>query len=109
MTRGRASTDALQSRTTRRSSNGRTVALVAPDGQIDWWPLPMMDSPPVFAAILDPDHGGYLEVRPDDGSPSTRRYIGDTKVLETTFRTEHGSVVRHRCAHPGRHRSAAVE
>ena len=42
-------------------SNGRTVAMVAPDGRIDWWPLPALDDPPVFAAILDPNNGGHLE------------------------------------------------
>ena len=31
----------------------RTVALVALDGRIDWWPIPDLDSCPTFAAILD--------------------------------------------------------
>jgi GH15 family glucan-1,4-alpha-glucosidase len=74
-------------------SNGRTIALVATDGQIDWWPLPRMDTPPVFNAILDPQEGGYLELRPDDDAfTTTRRYVGDSQVLETTFHTEQGNV-----------------
>ena len=34
--------------------DGRTTALAASDGRIDWWPIPTLDAPPVCAAILDP-------------------------------------------------------
>ena len=37
--------------------DGRTAALVASDGQIDWWPMPTLDAPPICAAILDPERG----------------------------------------------------
>src|SRR5437660_1011756 len=37
--------------------DARTVALVALDGRIDWMPVPTLDAPPVFAAILDPVDG----------------------------------------------------
>jgi hypothetical protein len=42
----------------------RTVALVALDGRIDWWPIPDLDSCPTFAAILDARNGGRLELAP---------------------------------------------
>jgi GH15 family glucan-1,4-alpha-glucosidase len=72
--------------------DGRTVALVARDGRIDWWPVPTMASPPAFAAILDPDHGGYVELRPrDPGFRSTRRYIPNTNVVQTEFVTATGT------------------
>jgi GH15 family glucan-1,4-alpha-glucosidase len=73
--------------------DGRTIALVAGDGRVDWWPVPTLDSPPAFAAVLDPEHGGFLDLRPAATEfTSTRRYVPGTNVLETTFRTETGSV-----------------
>ncbi len=44
--------------------DGRTVALLASDGRIDWWPFPALDSPPVLAALLDPNRGGHLALAP---------------------------------------------
>jgi GH15 family glucan-1,4-alpha-glucosidase len=73
--------------------DGRSVALVATDGRVDWWPVPALDSPPAFAAVLDPKDGGYLELKPAAGDYSTsRRYLPDSNVLETTFVTDRGSV-----------------
>lgn len=71
--------------------DGRTVALVALDGQIDWWPAPTLDAPPIIAGILDPDGGGHLSLRPNEPFDVTRRYVEGTNVVETTFTTEHGA------------------
>lgn len=72
--------------------DGRTVALVASDGRIDWWPVPALDKPPTFAALLDRDRGGYIELTPVQPFEVTRRYSSDTNILETTFTTDSGSV-----------------
>ncbi|SDQ25542.1 glycoside hydrolase family 15 protein [Microbacterium sp. cf332] len=72
--------------------DGRTVALIGLDGSIDWLPLPDLTSTPVFARLLDPETGGCLELAPTDEFETTRRYIPDTNVLETTFTTAGGSV-----------------
>jgi GH15 family glucan-1,4-alpha-glucosidase len=67
----------------------RTAALVSLYGAIDWLCLPNFSGPSVFARILDP-HGGSFSLHPSEPFEATRRYVEDTAVLETTFRTEHG-------------------
>ncbi|MCW2900726.1 MAG: glycoside hydrolase [Streptosporangiaceae bacterium] len=72
--------------------DGRTVALVALDGRVDWWPLPTLDSPPGFAAIIDPANGGHLALAPEEPCTVARRYLPDTNVLETRYATASGEV-----------------
>ena len=69
-----------------------TAALVGRDGSIDWLCLPRFDSPACFAALLgEPQHGRWL-LGPADEATTTRRYVGETFVLETTHETESGTV-----------------
>ena len=73
--------------------NGKTAALVAKDGAIDWLCLPRFDGAACFAALLGTaDHGSW-SIAPQ-GAPSQvrRAYRGDTLVLETVFTTPDGEV-----------------
>jgi GH15 family glucan-1,4-alpha-glucosidase len=72
--------------------DGRTVALVAADGRVDWWPSPTLDAPPVLAALLDAERGGYLGLAPSVPYRVSRGYRRATNVLETVYQTERGRV-----------------
>jgi len=74
-------------------SDGRTSALLALDGQVDWWAMPSLDDSPVCGALLDPASGGYVFLRPENYLDVERQYINSTNVLQTTFTTARGIVV----------------
>jgi GH15 family glucan-1,4-alpha-glucosidase len=70
-----------------------TAALVSTAGSIDWLCLPRFDSPAVFAALLHNDEAGHWTLAPAAGGTCTsRRYAGNTLVLETDWVTAEGAV-----------------
>ena len=87
----------------------RTVALVARDGRIDWWPIPDLDSCPTFAALLDARNGGRVELAPVEPAATTRRYLPGTNVAGDHARHGLGHGARHRRAQHRRRGAAAVD
>src|SRR4029078_8654933 len=68
---------------------GRSAALVSRRGSIDWLCWPRFDSASLFGAILD-ERAGFWRIAPPGHATSGRRYIDESNVLETTFRTDRG-------------------
>lgn len=68
--------------------NLETCALVGRDGAIDWYCVPHVESPSVFAKILDSDRGGHWTIQPTDSFESDQQYVDKTNVLQTVFNTQ---------------------
>ena len=70
-----------------------TAALVGRNGSIDWLCWPAFDSDACFAAILGTHKNGRWLIAPgEDVTATSRRYLGDTLILETRFETKSGTV-----------------
>jgi GH15 family glucan-1,4-alpha-glucosidase len=70
-----------------------TAALVGRDGSIDWLCWPAFDSDACFAALLGTERNGRWLIAPSaETVKRTRRYRGDTLILETRFETAEGVV-----------------
>ncbi|HZT16911.1 MAG TPA: glycoside hydrolase family 15 protein [Gaiellaceae bacterium] len=72
--------------------DGRCLALVAPDGAIDWLCLPELDAPPVLWRLLHANGGGFFVLQPREDFGVERRYTDDSNLLETVFSTSSGTV-----------------
>jgi GH15 family glucan-1,4-alpha-glucosidase len=70
-------------------SNCRSAALVSTGGSIDWLCFPRFDSPSIFGRVLDVT-AGHWSIRPVGDFRTTRIYVEDTMLLQTTFHTPTG-------------------
>src|SRR6266540_2760345 len=71
-------------------SDCKSAALVGKDGSVDWLCFPRFDGPSVFGRILD-ESAGHWSIRPAGDAEVSRRYVDETMLLETTFRTATGT------------------
>src|SRR3954466_10347275 len=70
-----------------------TAALVSLEGSVDWLCFPRFDSPACFGALLgNAENGRWLLAPRGPIQRTTRKYRGDTLVLETEHETETGIV-----------------
>lgn len=71
--------------------NLKSIALVGMNGSIDFLCYPEFDSPTVFAALLDKNHGGCFQIEPQLANMRIRQlYLPDTNILLTRFLAEEG-------------------
>ncbi|MDE1968914.1 MAG: glycoside hydrolase family 15 protein [Alphaproteobacteria bacterium] len=73
--------------------NCTTAALVGRNGSIDWLALPRFDAAACFAALLGtPNNGRWLIAPAEPVRNVSRRYRGNTMILETQFTCDSGVV-----------------
>ena len=85
-----------------------TGALVGRNGSIDWLCLPNFGSAACFAGLLGTDEHGHWQLCPAGEYTVTRRYVGVSSALETTFTTDTGVVMLTDVMPPGDDRSEVV-
>jgi GH15 family glucan-1,4-alpha-glucosidase len=73
-------------------SDRHSAALVTRAGSVDWLAFPRFDSPSVFGRLLG-EQAGHWQVQPTGDWTSSRRYVDNALVLETTFSTGSGTLV----------------
>lgn len=69
----------------------RSCALVAHDATIDYFCWPDLDSPSVFAALLDSEQAGLFRLQPDWSDARLQQlYLPDTNILQTRWLSQQG-------------------
>lgn len=69
----------------------QSSALVSTHGTVDWFCVPRVDSPSVFAALLDENRGGRFALAPTESATTVKQmYLPDTAILVTRHLSESG-------------------
>ncbi|QNI38633.1 glycoside hydrolase family 15 protein [Edaphobacter sp. 4G125] len=69
-----------------------TAALVGDHGSIDWLCWPNFGSAACFASLLGTEENGFWRLAPSEPHRSSRRYLPNTLILETTYENTQGVV-----------------
>jgi len=72
-----------------------SVALVSKDGSIDYCSLPWLDSPTIFASLLDDESGGFFSLQPSEPFSSEQQYLANTNILSCRFHTRNAEALLH--------------
>jgi GH15 family glucan-1,4-alpha-glucosidase len=72
-------------------SDLQTAALVSREGSVDWACFPRFDSGATFAGLLGTEEQGRWALAPVAASRPSRRYRGESLILETTWETDNGT------------------
>ncbi len=75
--------------------NLHSVALVSQDGSIDYCSLPWLDSPTIFASLLDDEKGGFFSLQPSEPFTSEQEYVSNTNILSCRFLTKNAEALLH--------------
>src|SRR6266508_5046370 len=71
----------------------QTAALISREGSVDWLCFPRFDSGPCFAALVGDESNGRWALAPTSWRREvSRRYLLDTLILETEWRTDDGRI-----------------
>lgn len=70
----------------------RTAATVTRHGEIAWFCPGRFDAPSLLGSLLDPDVGGAWRIELKGSRPASRRYLGNSAVLETTLHHPQGDL-----------------
>ncbi len=65
--------------------DGQSVALLGPDGQVEFFCPLRFDAPPLIWPLLDRQRGGHLHIAPVEDVTTTMTYLPDTAVLRYEY------------------------
>ncbi|MGH9418248.1 MAG: glycoside hydrolase family 15 protein [Terriglobales bacterium] len=68
-------------------ADGLTCALIGRDGAVGWMCVPRFDSGSIFAPLLDATAAGGCRWAPRGAGRGQQRYVAETNVLETVWRS----------------------
>jgi hypothetical protein len=65
--------------------DGQSVALLGPDGHVEFFCPLRFDAPPLIWPLLDRQRGGHLHIAPVEDVTTTMTYLPDTAVLRYDY------------------------